>query len=486
VVATAIVALVAATVFRSGPAQAQSAGTTTTSPAGGDSTTTAAPDSTTTTTAADGTTTTTVAPIPEGPVPSDGTTTTTAPPGATTTLAPIPQGPVPSNPAPPTTVPPPGVAVPTQQLDTVLQGLQGDLAQLAAIDAYQRDQAAVAAARVTAADADSAVARAAQITDQATVTHETAVVTVGTNVRHLSGLAIALYINENLASETVGDILADTSADRAVMLHILLDGGKQQVKTARQQVTVAAQQVSDAGKALAAARAQQTAVHRALGQAEALVAMDKAAALGHPAKARTAVAASPTIMGGPILTAAEIAGWFAAMGHPANVTVPMAQLAGDYIDVGGTEGVRGDVAFAQSVIETGYFGFPAGGLLVATDNNFAGIGACDNCAHGWSFPDARTGVAAQLELLHAYASSTPVATPLVGKVGVTGCCPTWLSLTGVWASAPQYGYEVLAIYRQMVDWALPGRLAAAGLVPPPAGSSVASAGAARATGSTGR
>jgi hypothetical protein len=298
------------------------------------------------------------------------------------------------------------------------------------------------------------------------VTHQSAVVSVGTNVRHLSGLAIALYVNANLASEMVGDVLADTAADRAVMLHILLDGGKQQVKTARQQVTVATQQVNDAGKALAAARAQQTAAHRALGQAEALVAADKAAALGHPAKAQTAPA-SPTIMGGSVLGAAELAGWFAAMGHPANVTVPMPQLAGDYIDVGGAEGVRGDVAFAQSVIETGYFGFPAGGLLVATDNNFAGIGACDNCAHGWSFPDARTGVAAQLELLHAYASTTPVPTPLVGKVGVTGCCPTWLSLTGVWASAPQYGYEILAIYKQMVDWALPGRLMAAGLVPAP-------------------
>jgi hypothetical protein len=35
----------------------------------------------------------------------------------------------------------------------------------------------------------------------------------------------------------------------------------------------------------------------------------------------------------------------------------------------------------------------------------------------------------------------------------------------VWASAPQYGYEILAIYKQTVDWALPGRLAAAGLAP---------------------
>ncbi|HLY81744.1 MAG TPA: glucosaminidase domain-containing protein, partial [Acidimicrobiales bacterium] len=120
---------------------------------------------------------------------------------------------------------------------------------------------------------------------------------------------------------------------------------------------------------------------------------------------------------------------------------------------------RSDVAFAQSVIETGYFAFPVGGQVAGADNNFAGIGACDSCSHGWTFPDARTGVSAQIQLLDAYASTTPVATPLIGKVSVAGCCRTWAALTGVWATNPNYGYEVLSIYRQMVEWALPRRLA---------------------------
>jgi hypothetical protein len=253
------------------------------------------------------------------------------------------------------------------------------------------------------------------------------------------------------------------------MLGILLEGGTQQVTVARQVVTVTTHLVSDAGRALAEARAQQRAAHQALGHAEAVAAADKAAALGHPAPPAPAPV-SPTIMGTPVLTAAELAGWFASTGHPANVTVPMARLADDYLAASQTEGVRGDVAFAQSVIETGYFGFPTAGQLVAADNNFAGIGACDTCAHGWSFPDAKTGVDAQLQLLHAYASTTPVPTPLVGRVSVVGCCQTWLALTGVWASAPAYGYEVLTIYRQMVDWALFPRLVAAGLAQQPAGS----------------
>jgi hypothetical protein len=36
---------------------------------------------------------------------------------------------------------------------------------------------------------------------------------------------------------------------------------------------------------------------------------------------------------------------------------------------------------------------------------------------------------------------------------VAGCCPTWLSLTGVWATATDYGFNVLTVYKQMLDWA---------------------------------
>jgi hypothetical protein len=42
----------------------------------------------------------------------------------------------------------------------------------------------------------------------------------------------------------------------------------------------------------------------------------------------------------------------------------------------------GHIAFAQSIIETGFFTFPTGGHLLGTDDNFAGIGACDRYAHG--------------------------------------------------------------------------------------------------------
>jgi hypothetical protein len=177
--------------------------------------------------------------------------------------------------------------------------------------------------------------------------------------------------------------------------------------------------------------------------------------------------ASPTILGPSTLTGAEIGKWFASTGKKANATVPMAQLAADYAKAGGQTSVRADLAFAQSVIETGFFSFPSGGQLTAKDNNFAGIGACDSCSHGWTFPDALTGVTAQMELLEAYASPTPVSTPLVGNVGIGGCCPTWMALAGKWASSLVYGISIMTIYHQMLTWVIPQRLVAAGLLTAP-------------------
>jgi hypothetical protein len=176
---------------------------------------------------------------------------------------------------------------------------------------------------------------------------------------------------------------------------------------------------------------------------------------------------SPTILGPSVLSASELAGWFAGTHKKANVTVPVPQLAADYALAGQQTGVRGDLAFAQSVVETGFFSFPARGQLTPKDNNFAGIGACDSCAHGWKFADARAGVTAQMQLLDAYASPNPVPTNLIGNVGTGGCCQTWMALAGTWASSLVYGISIMTVYHQMLNWAITQRLVAAGLLSPP-------------------
>ncbi len=179
----------------------------------------------------------------------------------------------------------------------------------------------------------------------------------------------------------------------------------------------------------------------------------------------------PSILGPSVLSAADITAWFAATGYHPHVTVPFPQLVADYIKAGQLTGVRADIAFAQSVIETGYFSFPSYGQDAPGFNNFAGIGACNTCKQGWRFPSAMTGVLSQEELLEVYATP-PHITAAYGKpatnFGIEGCCLTWMSLAGTWASSPAYGYDILNIYNEMLTWALPRDLAIVGLVPKPA------------------
>lgn len=160
------------------------------------------------------------------------------------------------------------------------------------------------------------------------------------------------------------------------------------------------------------------------------------------------------------LTAAELAGWYASSRRTPRTTVPIETLAQLFVEEGERAGVRGDIAFAQSVLETAYFTFPDHGQVRPEDNNFAGIGACDSCPNGRSYPDARTGVRAQVQLLRAYADrevsearlGAPPVDPRLTQLGFRGQNTTWASLTGRWATAAHYGDAIMAVYYRMLDW----------------------------------
>jgi hypothetical protein len=163
-------------------------------------------------------------------------------------------------------------------------------------------------------------------------------------------------------------------------------------------------------------------------------------------------------MGDALLTAAEIVDWYNAQGIVGYAGgVDLATLVGYYLDEGKAEHVRGDVAFAQSIVETGAFTSP-----LTTHSNFAGIGACDSCPTGFDFATPQLGVRAQAQLLHAYADKalriTTLANPAVGsdpdRLSVRGCCTTWNKLTGTWATDPNYGPKLMTVYRSMLQFAL--------------------------------
>ena len=66
-------------------------------------------------------------------------------------------------------------------------------------------------------------------------------------------------------------------------------------------------------------------------------------------------------------------------------------------------GVRAEVAFAQTMKETGFLQY--GGDASIEQFNFAGIGTTGNGVPGNSYPDVRTGIRAQIQHLKAYATA---------------------------------------------------------------------------------
>ena len=171
-----------------------------------------------------------------------------------------------------------------------------------------------------------------------------------------------------------------------------------------------------------------------------------------------ATTAGSPIMGPNRLTAQQLADFIRNNGYTPHITVTIDELASYYIEESAKLGIRGDVAFAQSIIETGGFNF-SGSMVEVGDNNFAGIGACDSCHRGFIFPDARTGVRAQLQLLRVYVDPTVTATSLPDplllpgtlKLGFRGKVQSWWDLTGTWATASTYGIAVYDLYMRMVS-----------------------------------
>jgi len=171
-----------------------------------------------------------------------------------------------------------------------------------------------------------------------------------------------------------------------------------------------------------------------------------------------ATSASSPILGPSRLSANQMADYLMAQHARPRITVPLVNLAQMYLDEGVRTGVRGDVAFAQSILETGGFANPGS---QATDNNFAGIGWCDSCAHGFNFPDAQTGVRAQLQLLRIYVDplfpepdyTDPILLRGTLSLGFRGRVQTWWDLWGTWATGALYGQRVYDIYERMVLFA---------------------------------
>jgi hypothetical protein len=129
-----------------------------------------------------------------------------------------------------------------------------------------------------------------------------------------------------------------------------------------------------------------------------------------------------------------------------------------YLDIGREYGVRGDLAFAQAIHETGAWKF--GGSVRAGQNNFAGIGATSPTEGGASFATPAEGIEAQIQHLFGYATTKPLPAgkatvdprfELLSRAGLRGTAPNVEDLNGKWAfPGTNYGQMIVNIWRRIL------------------------------------
>lgn len=153
------------------------------------------------------------------------------------------------------------------------------------------------------------------------------------------------------------------------------------------------------------------------------------------------------IMGKPIATVEQMVLYVKRNNPNPKLSVTLEELAKLFIEEGNIEGIRGDIAFAQSIKETGFFKY--GGDVLPEQNNYAGIGTVGGGVKGAYFDTAKIGVQAQIQHLQAYATKDKLNQELVDPryhLVTRGSAPTVTGLNGKWAvPGKNYGEDILNI-----------------------------------------
>ena len=131
-----------------------------------------------------------------------------------------------------------------------------------------------------------------------------------------------------------------------------------------------------------------------------------------------------------------------------------------YITEGELEGVRGDIAFAQSCLETGNFTFE-GSAVSLSQNNFCGMGVTGNGMKGNSFATPKEGIRAQVQHLQAYACADRLKQTCVDPryTYVSRGCAEYVEHLGIqenpyhqgWAAGKDYGKKIIAILNNILS-----------------------------------
>ncbi len=178
---------------------------------------------------------------------------------------------------------------------------------------------------------------------------------------------------------------------------------------------------------------------------------------GEPAEEVIADGQYP-IMGQSTVSVEQMVSYFNANGQPypaeelskggADSIETFCQM---YYDEATAEGVRPEVAFVQTMKETGFLQY--GGDASIEQFNFAGLGTTGGGVPGNSYPDVQTGIRAQIQHLKAYATADALTQACVDdryEYVKKGSAPyvEWLGQQenpegAGWATADNYGYSIV-------------------------------------------
>ena len=130
-------------------------------------------------------------------------------------------------------------------------------------------------------------------------------------------------------------------------------------------------------------------------------------------------------------------------------------IAEAFLTVSKKYGIRGDVAFCQSILETGWFLYTGGTAVKPEQHNYAGIGVTSLGVPGASFATVAICVEAQLQHLYAYATKEdlPEGRTLYDPrwyYVTRGCAPRWIDLNGKWSAGADYGEKILQLWNDMI------------------------------------
>ncbi|MDY3617748.1 glucosaminidase domain-containing protein [Agathobaculum sp.] len=165
------------------------------------------------------------------------------------------------------------------------------------------------------------------------------------------------------------------------------------------------------------------------------------------------------IAGASVATAEQMRAYIKAV-NP-EVAQSVLDMIPYYLSEGEAEGIRGDLAFAQSCLETGNFRFE-GSAVTLEQNNFCGLGVTSNGMTGAAFDTPQLGIRAQIQHLKAYASRQPLKNECIDPRFslVTRGCAEYLEHLGMqenpkgygWAAGADYGVKILNILDYILSY----------------------------------